>query len=215
MDNVSNENMPKSDSKQSETNMFSNKNTIIMVLVFLLVFSFLGINILLIFGDVIKRIAQIFGPFFEKVLATFGYTTGTVIDKTTDAAIDISKTGIDIAGGVAYNIGDLFKQASDEKKDIKLDLGLDLEKTVNEPSKKKEEKHEEPKPDTTKNPIQKPISSVKARWCLVGEYQGRRGCIEIADHDKCLSGQVFPTQQMCLNPTYTNNLQPSLKPMRV
>jgi hypothetical protein len=215
MDNVSNENMPKLDSKQSETNIFSNKNTIITVLVLLLVFSFLGINILMIFGDVIQRIALIFGPFFEKVLGTFGYTTGTVIDKTTDAAIDISKTGIDIAGGVAYNIGDLFKRASDEKKDIKIDLGLDLEKTVNKPSKKKEEKQEEAKPDTTTNPIQKPISSIKARWCLVGEYEGRRGCIAIADHDKCLSGQVFPTQQMCLNPTYTNNMQPSLKPIRV
>ena len=215
MDNVSNENMPKLDSKQSETNMFSNKNTIIIVLVFLLVFSFLGINILMIFGDVIQRIALIFGPFFEKVLGTFGYTTGTVIDKTADAAVDLSKSGIDIAGDVAHDIGDLFKRASDEKKDIKIDLGLDLDKTVNKPNKKKEEKHEEPKPDTTKNPIQKPISSVKGRWCLVGEYEGRRGCIEISDHDKCLSGQVFPTQQMCLNPTYTNNMQPSLKPIRV
>lgn len=211
MDNTSNENMPKSESNQSGINMFSNKNAIITILIFLLIFSFLGINILMIFGDVIQRIAQIFGPFVEKVLGTFGYTTGTVIDKTADAAVDISKSGIDIAGDVAHDIGDLFKRASEGKKDIKVDLGLD--KTLNKPSKKPEDNHEEPAPDTTTNPIQKPISSIKARWCLVGEYEGRRGCIEITDHDKCLSGQVFPTQQMCLNPTYTNNMQPSLKPI--
>jgi hypothetical protein len=202
MDNVSNENIPK-----SEESMFSNKNTIITVLVFLLIFSFLGINILMIFGDVIQRLAQIVGPFFTKVLATFGYTTGTVLDKTTDVVTDASKLGIDLAGGAVKDVGDLLIKASEGK------TSIDLDKTVNEPSVKPEEKHEEPQPDTTTNPIQNPISSVKSRWCLVGEYEGRRGCIEIADSDKCLSGQVFPTQQMCLNPTYTNNMQPSLKPV--
>ena len=42
-------------------------------------------------------------------------------------------------------------------------------------------------------------SSKKAGWCLVGEYQGRRGCIEISDYDKCLSGKVFPNQGACMN----------------
>jgi len=206
MYNESSINVPKTETSSSET-MFSNKNTIITILVVLLVFSFLGINILMIFGDLFQRIAQIFGPFVTKVLATFGYTTGTVIDKTTDVVVDISKKGIDIAGGASHDIGDLFLKASEGKQDI------DLDKTVNEPSKKPEEKHEQPKPDTTTNPIQKPISAVKSRWCLVGEYENRRGCIEITDSDKCLSGQVFPTQQMCLNPTFTNNMAPSLKPI--
>lgn len=205
MDKTTEENIPK---PGKITSMFSDKNTIIAALVFLLVFSFLGINILMIFGDFIQRIAKIVGPFFTKVLATFGYTTGTVIDKTTDVVKDVSKTGIDLASGAVKDVGDLLIKASDGKQH------KDLDKTINEPTKKPTEKHDEPQPDTTKNPIQKPISSIKSRWCLVGEYEGRRGCIEISDHDKCLSGQVFPTQQMCLNPTYTNNMQPSLKPIR-
>lgn len=207
MDNASTENIPK---PGTDTSMFSNKNTVITILVFLLIFSFLGINILMIFGDFIQRIAQIVGPFLTKVLATFGYTTGTVIDKTTDVVTDASKIGIDIAGGAAKNIGDLLIRASEGKQ---VDTTPDLDKTVNEPSIKPEEKHEEPEPDTTTNPIQNPISSIKSRWCLVGEYESRRGCIEITDSDKCLSGQVFPTQQMCLNPTFTNNMEPSLKPI--
>jgi len=194
---------------QEKSDMFSNKNTIIIGLIFLLVLSFLGINLLNMFGGVVQKTSELFGPVFMKLLATFGYTTGTVIDKTTDVVTDISKTGIDIAGGAAHDIGDLFKKASEGKQ---FNPDIDLEKSINEP-KKTEEKHEEPEPDTTTNPIQNPISSVKARWCLVGEYEGRRGCIEISDHDKCLSGQVFPTQQMCLNPTYTSNMQPSLKPI--
>jgi hypothetical protein len=67
---------------------------------------------------------------------------------------------------------------------------------------------EEPKPDKSENPIQNPVTSSKKNWCLVGEYQGRRGCIEIKDQDKCISGQVFPEQKMCLNPTLTPNVKP-------
>ena len=59
----------------------------------------------------------------------------------------------------------------------------------------------QPEPDTSVDPIQKPITSNKINWCLVGEYQGKRGCIEVDDTSKCMSGQVFPTQATCLNPT--------------
>ena len=60
--------------------------------------------------------------------------------------------------------------------------------------------------DVSENPIQKPITSNKTKWCLVGEYEGTRGCVEIAEGDKCMSNQVFPSQKMCLNPTMTNNM---------
>jgi hypothetical protein len=61
----------------------------------------------------------------------------------------------------------------------------------------------QPSPDASTSPIQTSPSSSKSQWCLVGEYNGARGCINITDQDKCMSGQVFPSQQMCLNPTMT------------
>jgi hypothetical protein len=66
-----------------------------------------------------------------------------------------------------------------------------------------------PSADTTENPIQNPISNNKNNWCLIGEYQHRNGCIEIDDATKCMSGQLFPTQQLCLNPTLTTNIVPT------
>jgi hypothetical protein len=190
---------------QNASNTFSDKNGIIMILILLLIFSFLGINLLNIFGDFIQRLVTVFAPFVSRVLMTFGYTTGTVIDKTADTVADVSKTGIDIAEGAAHSLGDLFIKASKGG-----EPSIDIDKTINQPDKKNES---EPTPDATTNPIQKPITSGKSQWCLVGEYEGRRGCIEVSEQDKCLSGQVFPTQKMCLNPTYTNNMQPSLKPI--
>ena len=213
MDNTIENSLPKT-TINNTNDMFSNKNTIIMLLIFLLILSFLGINLLNISGDIIQRISNIFGPVFVNFLSLFGYTTGTVINKTADVVADASKTGIDIAEGTAQSVGGLFLKASQNLSNQPSLETPEPEPESKQPPKPKSESKPEPEPDTTKNPIQKPISSIKARWCLVGEYEGRRGCIAINEHDKCLSGQVFPTQQMCLNPTYTSNM-PSLKPMKV
>jgi len=183
----------------STGNFFNNKNYIIIFLLILLILSFLGINMLAISGNLIQTIVNIFGPLVTQILSVFGYTAGTLIDKSAEIVTDTAKTGIDIAGGTVGSIGDLLKDASrpgvDDKAKQQLDKSINLSKHPNK----------QPEPDSTTNPIQKPISSGKSGWCLVGEYEGRRGCIQVGQEDKCLSGQVFPNQKMCLNPTLTQN----------
>ena len=40
----------------------------------------------------------------------------------------------------------------------------------------------------------------KSGWCLVGQEQGFRSCIEVGDFDKCMSGNIFPSKDICTNP---------------
>ena len=40
----------------------------------------------------------------------------------------------------------------------------------------------------------------KAGWCLVGEEKGARNCIEVGQNDQCMSGDIFPTHAVCVNP---------------
>ena len=183
--------------QSSENGFFSNKNFIIILLIILLVFSFLGINILTISGNIMQTFIQIFGPLVSQILSIFGYTTGTVINKTADVVADTAKTGIDIAEGSIQSVGNILRDASQSNVDVRSKQSLDT--ALNQGILK----GNEPRADSTENPIQKPITSGKQNWCLVGEYQGKRGCIEVGEHDKCLSGQVFPNQKMCLNPTLT------------
>jgi hypothetical protein len=181
------------------SSLFSNKNFLIIVLIILLVLSFLGINLIIVGGNIFEYVVKIFTPLVTQLFAVFAHTTGTVINKTTDVVTDTAKTGIDIAGGTLRDVGDLLKNSS-QSIDI---ASLKLDKTINNAPIK----HHEPTPDAASNPIQNPISAAKTHWCLVGEYEGRRGCIEIGESDKCLSGQVFPNQKACLNPTHTNNME--------
>lgn len=40
----------------------------------------------------------------------------------------------------------------------------------------------------------------KAGWCLIGEEKGVRNCIEVGQNDQCMSGDIFPTHAVCVNP---------------
>jgi hypothetical protein len=186
---------------ETTSSMFSNNNNniIIIILVVLLIFSFLGINILTIFGNIIQTFIQIIGPLISQILSIFGYTTGTVLNKTADVVSDTAKAGIDIAEGSIQSVGNILRNASNpnvnDKTKTTLDIALNDGRILSG----------EPRADSSENPIQRPITSGKQTWCLVGEYQGKRGCIEVNEHDRCLSGQVFPSQKMCLNPTLSQN----------
>lgn len=173
---------------------FSGKNMFIIVLIVLLGLSLVGINLLDIVSDIIKTIVSVFGPLITQILSILGYTTGTVINKTADIVSDTTKAGIDIAEGTVQNVGNLLISASSGG--VNVDAKKQLDSAINN-SKKKDTI---PEPDTTENPIQNPISKGKGGWCLIGEYENRRGCIEVSEDSKCMSNQVFPTQKMCLNP---------------
>jgi len=185
--------------ESSSSTIFSNNNIIIIVLVVLLIFSFLGINILTLLGNIFQSFVQIFGPMVSQILSIFGYTTGTVLNKTADVVSDTAKAGIDIAEGSIQSVGNILRDASNPNVNDKTKYSLDNALNQGKVSLG------EPAADTSENPIQKPITAGKQTWCLVGEYQGKRGCIEVNEHDRCLSGQVFPSQKMCLNPTLSQN----------
>jgi hypothetical protein len=140
-------------------------------------------------------------------MKALGYSTGTVINTSADTVSDVAKTSIDIAEGSVQNIGNLLISASGETSPpappASVEKEKEKEKSLEETVQKKEPKTSEPNPDNSSNPIQKPISADKSSWCLVGEYQNKRGCVPVTESDKCLSGQIFPNQAMCLNPTLT------------
>ena len=45
-----------------------------------------------------------------------------------------------------------------------------------------------------------PVSGTSG-WCFVGEDAGTRTCASVGAADTCMSGDVFPTQDVCVNPS--------------
>jgi hypothetical protein len=173
---------------QPPSSVFSVQNTIIFTLCILLLLTFLGINLLDILSNLIKYIANIFNPIVSRFLSMIGYTTGTVLNSSADVVSDTSKLAIDIAEGSIQDIGNLLIKASKQGGNTsKLNTSLSIPDVANVP-----------KQDIPENPIQKPISSVKQNWCLVGEFDNQRKCVQINEYNKCMSGKVFDNENSCL-----------------
>jgi len=236
-------------SDTSSFGMITYQNWAIVVLVGLLILSFLGINILLVIGNFFQSIINAFGPLVYQILGVFGYTAGSVINKTADIAGDTAKAGVDIAEGTVQSVGNLLLKSSgtvvDPAARSQLDTAMNAKiripmptQTVNVPvpvpvpvptpvptpsSNNQSSKsldnylnnpvtrffgyetaspspsYSIPSSDSASSKIQSPIASNKTAWCLVGEDNGRRTCIDVQDQTKCLSGQIYPSQQDCLS----------------
>jgi hypothetical protein len=59
-------------------------------------------------------------------------------------------------------------------------------------------KKEPPQPDDATSRTQR--SSGKAGYCYIGEDRGFRSCLEVGEQDTCMSGDIFPTHAVCVNP---------------
>lgn len=57
-----------------------------------------------------------------------------------------------------------------------------------------------PRADDTTSVTQKNQSG-KAGYCYIGEDRGFRSCVKVEAGDKCMSGEVFSRQDICVNPT--------------
>ena len=163
--------------------MFDGRNIMIGILIFIIILTYFGINLLDIFGRAVQKGVDVLAPFVTQLLDMIGYSSGSALNTAAEVTSDVTKESVEIAEGAVKNIGNILigDEAVGHRK---------YANVLNEPS-----------PDVPEDNIQKSLSSGKTKWCLVGEYQNKRGCIDISESDKCLSGQVFPNEKMCLNPT--------------
>ena len=58
-----------------------------------------------------------------------------------------------------------------------------------------------PAPDEATSITQKGKTSGKAGYCLVGEDRGNRSCAYVNESDTCMSGNIFPSKDKCINPS--------------
>lgn len=55
--------------------------------------------------------------------------------------------------------------------------------------------------DDATSSIQSSKTASKSGWCFIGEDRGFRSCIQVGENDMCMSGDIFPSQDICVNPT--------------
>jgi len=183
----------------------TNYTRIGMIVVILL---FLGVNIFSYLGDFLQIIKEALAPLLKTILESLGYVVTETTKDVTQVAAEGAKLGIDVAAGTVesginviqgqldINQGSVGKQQPSQSSNKYVNtLSSSLSSALADA-----EYNSEPIPDDATSSTQR-IGSGKSGYCYIGEDRGFRSCIQVKDGDVCMSGDIFPSQSICVNPS--------------
>lgn len=173
-------------------------------IIIILVLAFLGINVFLYLGNGIKQITS----FLKPILKLIGYATMTTVEQTAETAKIGVKAGVK---ATATGLDEVDEGTKDVIKGKRATSSLSTETPAKSGSKKScaddsenlqvalddAAKSSTVVPDTADSSIQ---GLGKAGWCFVGKDKDVRKCAEVGVNDDCMSGDIFPTKALCMNP---------------
>ena len=214
MDNNESPNISESSSNDGffSTNGNTSYTRIGLIVVILL---FLGVNIFSYLGDLLQIIKDALAPLLKNILESFGYVVTETTKDVTQVAAAGAKLGIDVAAGTIESGVNVIQGQLD------LDQGSGSGPGPGQglnPSQKNNlskqasmsaslssaladaEYNTEPLPDDATSSTQR-NGSGKSGYCYIGEDRGFRSCIAIKEGDVCMSGEIFPTNAICVNPS--------------
>ena len=150
------------------------------ILIFLLVLSLLGFNIYVY----LAKGTLTFIEFFQQTIFGLFSQTISVSAEGASASLEVADVGLE-------NIKKSVDLSGDEMPSVEVKNEVKDDVEVNPLTNKRE----------TNEDYEANEATSKVGWCFVGEDRGYRSCAEVGASDKCMSGNIFPSKEICVNPS--------------
>lgn len=181
---------------ETATSIFTFRNILfIILLVFLL--SFLGFNIFTYLSDGTNFLTNLFGPIFSTTGEVVGDATKNVVSTASSGTQQIVQTGsdttknvVDVAAtGTTSSIGFLQDRLKKTASVVNPENSNILTDNVN---KKIDKTDSQPEPVRTQ--------ALQQGYCFIGKINDTRHCAKVNERQQCMSGDIYPTMDICVNP---------------
>lgn len=178
-------------------------------IIIIFVLALLGLNIFQYLAKGTQEVSDTFKPLVDGVLALFAHISSIFVGVTAagsktivDGTANVLDAGLSKIENKAASIQEKTSPSSLKSQSVqpKTDNTMDnntLNTALNR-SKASQPQNSDYEADSAGSSIQ--ASSGKAGWCYIGEDRGFRSCVEIGKSDKCMSGDIFPSNEICVNP---------------
>lgn len=179
----------------------------------LLLLALIGFNVFTYLDDITTWFSETFGGPFRALARFLGYAAIDTAQTTIDVSAKGTKSAVDIAAGAATSGIDVLQQTIDQKPDDQdqPDQDQQTQNPMTQPTQPPSQmsssaalqralshaKKQPPQPDDATSRTQR---SGKSGYCYIGEDRGFRSCIRVGEQDTCMSGDIFPTHAICVNP---------------
>ena len=143
------------------------------------------------FGDLIKYLSQFFSGSLK------------VAEKSSVSAIDQLQSNI-----IKDKTNSTESKKSVKNEELEQELEYDTntnERKINERSRElsSEVKNSIDKKEKTA-PVPLQSNSNEYGYCYIGKTNNVRNCAKVSSKNKCMSGDIFPTMDLCINPNLRN-----------
>ena len=175
-------------------------------LLIILILAFLGFNIFVYLAKGTQEVSNVFQPIIDKLFGATAVVTGETVDVAAEGAKAVVGTtsgavtaGLTAVQNVTPNVSNTnIKSEPVQQPAQKPDSSQNnsLNKALNNSQLQTQQKYEyEPHEASSSVNL-----ATKSGWCYIGEDRGFRTCAEVGVNDQCMSGDIFPTQELCINP---------------
>ena len=178
---------------------------ITFIIISILLLGFIGINIFSNLGE----ITDYFIDFTKPVLGAFSYLTGETIKTTIDKTTSGSNT---IVGGISnvssntlnttekgvntiINTSGEYTKTGITKLQDKISQKNNIVNTENNNDYIENSSLTDEYENTEDNKVK-----LKSGYCYIGSQKNKRYCAEISESSKCMSGDIYPSLDICVNP---------------
>lgn len=174
-------------------------------LVIILILAFLGFNVFTYLAKGTQTVTDIFAPLTEKI---FGATV-SVAGKTVDVAAEGAKAVVgETSGAIQGGLTAIQKLTPDGVAATSTIKGHNINQTNTDAIQQSalntalnKAQSQQPPQDYQANEAHSSVHSAgKSGWCYIGDDRGFRSCAQVGVDDTCMSGDIFPTQEICMNP---------------
>lgn len=188
-------------------------------LLIILILALLGFNIFIYLAAGTDNISSL----FTKILGILGLTTKKIVDVSLegskqivsgtaniyDQAATTVQNKIDTAASSAVSSStakttlsnDNYTSTTPSTNNINDAQATSLNKALNSAQAANNNSSNDYEADDINSSIQTGgSSSSKAGWCFIGEDRGIRTCAQVGESDTCMSGDIFPSNEICINP---------------
>lgn len=172
-----------------------------------LILAFLGFNIFVYLAQGTQAVADIFGPLVKTLFGTTLAVTGEVVDVSAEGAKQVVGGTASVIEKGLTAIQDITPNAYVSQSKVK---GEPVSQDPNGPNQDQSTLNKALNTARTQQPQEKDYqayeastsvhSAGKAGWCYIGQDRGFRSCAQVGENDTCMSGDIFPTHEICMNP---------------
>jgi hypothetical protein len=182
------------------------------ILIFLIL-AFLGFNIFVYLAKGTEVFTSFFTPIIKTTMGLFAYTTGSVVDVAASGTQNILNSTTNLADSGLTAVQTKAQQFQEKQSPTNLS-SQSVQQTNKQPdpmsnnalnkslntatASTNSNNNNDYQADESTSTIQS--GGNKSGWCYIGEDRGFRSCVEVGQQDKCLSGDIFPSKDICVNP---------------